>query len=191
MKCLPTSRLFVVAAMLAPLVANGCEGTRKAMGIGKQSPDEFAVVTRAPLTMPPDYGLRPPRPGAKRPQEKTVTETARERLVGISGSKTVRQNGNGSSTLEAVLLSKAGAKNPDPEIRRIINKESSILEMENDSFADRLIFWQKRLPRAASIDAAAENKRLRENAALGDAPTKGRSPRIIRKRKGWLEGVFK
>ncbi|MEC7489468.1 MAG: DUF3035 domain-containing protein [Pseudomonadota bacterium] len=191
MKYLPTSRLFVVAVMLAPLVTNGCEGTREAMGIGKQSPDEFAVVTRAPLTMPPDYGLRPPRPGAKRPQEKTVTETARERLVGSRGSTKIRRNGTSPSTLEAALLSKAGAKNPDPEIRRIINRESSILAMEDHSFADRLIFWQQRLPRAASIDAAAENKRLRENAALGDPPTKGRSPRIIRKRKGWLEGVFK
>ena len=27
-------------------------------------PDEFAVVTRAPLSLPPDYGLRPPRRGA-------------------------------------------------------------------------------------------------------------------------------
>ena len=190
MKCLTTSRLYVLVVVLAPLFTNGCEGTREAMGIGKQSPDEFAVVTRAPLTMPPDYGLRPPRPGAKRPQEKTVTETARERLVGRGGSKTVRRNSDDSSTLEAVLLSKAGATNPDSEIRRTINKESSILAMEDNSFADRLIFWQKRMSRAARIDAAAEKKRLKENAALGDAPTKGRSPRIIRKRKGWLEGVF-
>ena len=40
------------------------------------------------------------------------------------------------------------------------------------------------------VDAAAEQKRLRENAGLGDAPTKGRTTKVIRKPKGWLEGVL-
>ena len=35
--------------------------------MGKRSPDEFAVVRRAPLILPPDYGLRPPRPGETGP----------------------------------------------------------------------------------------------------------------------------
>ena len=65
-----------------------------------------------------------------------------------------------------------------------------ILATENDSFADRLIFWQGQPEPGTIVDAKAETKRLRENAALGDAPTKGRTPKIVRKPKGWLEGVF-
>ena len=41
-------------------------------------PDEFAVESRAPLTIPPDFALRPPQPGAPRPQETTAAERARK-----------------------------------------------------------------------------------------------------------------
>jgi hypothetical protein len=50
---------------------------RQAMGIERSGPDEFAVESRAPLTIPPDFDLRPPQPGAPRPQEKTAAEKAR------------------------------------------------------------------------------------------------------------------
>ena len=88
------------------------------------------------------------------------------------------------------MLARAGATRPDPAIRRTINRESSILATENDSFADRLIFWQSSPPPGTLVDAAAEQKRLRENAGLGDAPTKGRTPKIVRKPKGWFEGIL-
>jgi len=42
------------------------------------TPDEFAVESRAPLTMPPDFNLRPPQPGALGPQEKTSDQQARQ-----------------------------------------------------------------------------------------------------------------
>ena len=144
----------ILLAILAVFTLSACEGAREAIGIGKQSPDEFAVVTRAPLSMPPDFGL------------------------------------SDASKGEVALLARAGATNPDPAIRRTINRESSILATEDDSFADRLIFWQSRPPPGTLVDAAAEQKRLRENAGLGDAPTKGRTPQIIRKPKGWFEGIF-
>ena len=182
------SRLFFFA--VAALVLGGCDGAREAMGIGKQSPDEFAVVTRAPLSMPPDFGLRPPRPGADRPQEATVKESARDLIVKSGNPDASSRAVTSISQGESALLTKAGATNPDPGIRRAINRESSILATENDSFADRLIFWQDKPTPGTIVDAEAERKRLRENAALGDAPTKGRSPQIVRKPKGWLEGIF-
>ncbi len=46
----------------------------------KVGPDEFAVESRAPLTIPPDYDLRPPQPGASRPQETTAAEKARRAI---------------------------------------------------------------------------------------------------------------
>ena len=181
---------YVLLAIVALLTLSACDGARDAIGIGKQSPDEFAVVTRAPLSMPPDYGLRPPRPGVGRPQEASVKESARDLLVKSSGSSAKRQASMDRSKGETALLAKAGATNPDPQIRRAINRESSILATEDDSFADSLIFWLDKPPPGAVVDAAAEQKRLRENAGLGDAPTKGRTPQIVRKPKGWLEGIF-
>ena len=43
-------------------------------------PDEFAVESRAPLTIPPDFDLRPPSPGAPRPQEKASNQQAKQAI---------------------------------------------------------------------------------------------------------------
>jgi hypothetical protein len=180
----------ILLVILAAFTLSACENAREAIGIGKQSPDEFAVVTRAPLSMPPDFGLRPPRPGAERPQEKAVTDSARELLVNSNGVSGAALQDPGTTQGETALLAKAGAINADPSIRQTLNRESSILATEEDSFTDRLIFWQKKQPPGTVVDAGAEQQRLRENAGLGDAPTKGRTPKIVRKPKGWLEGVF-
>jgi len=47
----------------------------------RSGPDEFGVVSRAPLSQPPDYSLRPPRAGAKRPNEVTPREDAQKKLL--------------------------------------------------------------------------------------------------------------
>lgn len=181
----------VTVGIICALFLSGCENARDAIGISKQSPDEFAVVTRAPLTLPPDYGLRPPKPGAPRPQEVEVKDSARGLLVPAQrragGSIETRP---AASTGETALLAKAGANDADPGIRRLIDRESSILATEDESFVDSLIFWQKKAPPGEIVDAEKESQRLRENAALGNSPTTGRTPRIERKPKGWLEGLI-
>ena len=184
------NKFALAATIVGALIVTGCDGAREAIGIGKQSPDEFAVVTRAPLSMPPDYGLRPPRPGVDRPQEEKVMDSARDLIVKSANPNASTRRVSTASLGETALLSKAGATNPDPSIRREINRESSILATADDSFTDSLIFWQNRPEPGSIVDADAERQRLRENAALGDAPTKGRTPKIIRKPKGWLEGIF-
>ena len=180
----------VLLMILVAFMLSACENAREVIGIAKQSPDEFSVVTRAPLSMPPDFGLRPPQPGAERPQEKIITDLARDLLFKNTGAVPALQQALPTSKGEAALLAKAGASNPDPSIRRTLNRESSILATEDKNFTDRLIFWQGKLPPGTAVDAAAEQKRLRENAGLGDAPTKGRTLKIVRKPKGWIEGIF-
>ena len=69
--------LLAVACFGASLVLSGCGEFRQAIGMDRAGPDEFAVESRAPLTIPPDFDLRPPQPGAPRPQEKTAAEKAR------------------------------------------------------------------------------------------------------------------
>lgn len=53
-------RSALVGAVLVTAVA-GCDTTvQEQLGLGKRAPDEFQVVRRAPLVVPPDYALRPP-----------------------------------------------------------------------------------------------------------------------------------
>lgn len=71
-------------AIVAVSLLGGCaRGTvQDALGMGKRAPDEFAVVKRAPLIVPPDFDLRPPDPGAPRPQIGRTSDQARVALTG-------------------------------------------------------------------------------------------------------------
>ncbi|HET6223803.1 MAG TPA: DUF3035 domain-containing protein, partial [Dongiaceae bacterium] len=99
-----------VAAVGLLVALTGCGNQiRESLGLNKQSPDEFAVVAHAPLTLPPDFNLRPPQPGAPRPQEGTTADQARTALFGNGqdtgiGAPAVDQTGG-----EVALLQNAGA----------------------------------------------------------------------------------
>ena len=56
--------VLVLPVLFLALGVGGCTEARRAVGWEKSPPDEFRIMTRAPLSMPPDYGLRPPTPGA-------------------------------------------------------------------------------------------------------------------------------
>jgi hypothetical protein len=58
----------------------GCTDFKKSIGLEPTLPDEFAVESRAPLTLPPDFELRPPSPGAPRPQEKASNQQAKQAI---------------------------------------------------------------------------------------------------------------
>lgn len=50
--------VFVVLAVAFVLSACSTETKRK-LGLASQAPDEFMVMSRAPLSLPPEYDLRP------------------------------------------------------------------------------------------------------------------------------------
>jgi len=171
----------------AGLAVTACEGIKDQLGLNKKAPDEFTVVTKAPLVMPPDFTLRPPRPGAEPAQETQPRQLAREALT---GRPSVLADRSQSSPGEAALLSKAGATNVDPSIREVINRETTQLVQKDKSFADALMFWRKPDLPGTVVDAEKEAQRLRENAAIGRAPTAGETPTIKRKKRALLEGLF-
>ncbi len=88
-------RLVRVAAiaLALPLALSACQDAKRALGYEKAPPDEFQVVSRAPLSMPPDFSLRPPQPGASRPQEGTTREQARKVITGQRGSTPIATAG--------------------------------------------------------------------------------------------------
>src|SRR5215468_6851648 len=97
---------MAVAAVLA-LGACDNSGLRRSLGLDSRGPDEFRVVSRAPLDVPPDFGLRPPQPGASRPNEPTVREQAKQTVFGAT-SPAVKLLA-GRTPGESALLRQAGA----------------------------------------------------------------------------------
>jgi hypothetical protein len=182
----------------AVFALSGCGGqVRQALGMTKQSPDEFQVVTHAPLTLPPDYNLRPPEPGAPRPQEGTAAEQAQTALYANSGGTALStgssfdgSNETAQSAGEVALLQNAGAAGIDPGIRAQIDTETAAQIERDQTLIERLVFWRNPEPYGTVVDPVAESKRLQENQALGKPVTEGETPIITTRRKGVLEGIF-
>ncbi len=172
---------------LLALTLAGCEGMKDQLGLNPTAPDEFAVVTKAPLVLPPDFSLRPPQPGAARPQELSARGSARAALMGRAGAPA---SGASLSRGEVALLSLAEADKADPLIRTVVNRETTQLVVDSKSFTDRLLFWQKPGVFGTVVDPAKEAQRLRENAAMGKPVTEGDTPSIKRRKKAPLEGLF-
>src|SRR5262249_9175728 len=105
--------LFSVACAALPLASSGCTDFKRAIGMERYGPDEFAVEARAPLTIPPDFNLRPPTPGAPRPQEASAAERAR-RVVDTSGpGEPGKQTKGGLRVPEGGLAARGGGTQPD------------------------------------------------------------------------------
>ncbi|WP_373084608.1 DUF3035 domain-containing protein [Sneathiella sp.] len=182
--------------LLAAITLTGCDSTKQALGIGtKKAPDEFTVITKAPLIIPPDFSLRPPAPGQKGPQDALAENSARTALLGAQAAPAPVTKDEvaeaGISAGELALLRQAGAENVNPDIRQIVNTETAMLAEDDESFLERVMFWQDQPPYGTVVNPAKEKKRLQENAALGDTPGEGGdTPIIERKKRALLEGLF-
>jgi Protein of unknown function (DUF3035) len=151
--------LLIGAAGLA-----GCQSATRAFGLAKVTPDEFRVVTKAPLTLPPDYSLRPPEPGEPRPQELQPESAARQALEGVRAAD-VRSDG------EKMFVQRAGADKADPLVRYVVDDEFGNLAHKDKSFADYVMFWKHGDPvvptstlgdqnESQPLDPAVEEKRV-------------------------------
>ncbi len=189
-----TGRLLgAVGAAGLLLAAAGCSGAKESLGLVQDPPDEFRVVSRSPLAIPPDFTLRPPRPGVARPQEGSATQQARTAVFRATDNRKPSLDavsGEGRTMGERAILLAAGAAETVPDIRKIIDREARQFDDDEGYFYDVLVFWRDDEPPGEIVDAAAEAKRLRENAALGRSVTAGQTPTIERKKKALFEGLF-
>lgn len=197
------SWLGIGVSIATLLMLGACaRGTvQDALGMGKRSPDEFAVVSRAPLILPPDYGLRPPAPGEARPGVGTTSDRARATLTGNEVrlpaatdqevvSAAFDERGEATSSGERALIAEATTGPVDPEIRRRIAEENMQLAQVEQALFTRLVKWREPQTLAVAIDPAAETERLRANRAAGKPPTEGDSPVITQRRQSVLQGFL-
>ncbi|EMD82967.1 DUF3035 domain-containing protein [Pacificimonas flava] len=99
------------AVMGGALILTACGGGGGLSN--RQAPDEFAITRNAPLVVPPDFALEPPRPGAPRAIESEAQAQAMEALFGAG----VRPPA--ASRSEEMLLRDAGAADAEPAARSV------------------------------------------------------------------------
>lgn len=177
--------IALVATLTAStVVLGGCFHHEQTIGFNPNAPDEFRVVSKAPLVVPPDYALRPPAPGEPRPQELLPESSARLALLG-EREKAERSTG------ETLLANRAGAGKADPLIRYVMDDEFGSIAHKDRSFADKILFWKKSQPVAkdptggasslpAPIDPVAEQAKVKaltgdKDVIIARAPVKAKS----------------
>ena len=172
--------ILVSLISCAALSLGACESTKKQFDFSKKAPDEFAVVKRAPLEMPPDYALPAPRPGAPRPQEQSASDLARNAVLGEEAQKQIATE-NGVSQGEAVLLQKSGAVNASPAIRAQVDEETAEIIKDETPGIDtlkKMVGQTPAEPATELVDPAAEVNRIKQNKAQGKPISTGKTPKI-------------
>jgi hypothetical protein len=186
-----SAKAGMLAVLSLSLAGCGGDSLQDTLGYGKSAPDEFAIVTKAPLVIPPDYSLRPPQPGAPRPQEMEIQPSlgAQRALI---GENALAEAGEGNSQGEQVLLEQTGATEADPRIRQVVNAETRSLVERDKTFVDSVIFWKEPgpAPDEKLVNPAEESQRIQQNEAEGKPVTEGETPTVEQKKEGLLEGIF-
>ena len=152
------------------LLVGGCDSINDLMGKSKNPPDEFAVVSRAPLTLPPDFNLRPPGVGGRIAVDRRTNNQARQTVFGNNdqGKNQEQSVDLNKSTGEAALLGRAGVAESNSDIRQQVKIESELKAEESESFIDSLVFWRRKSGvNDEIVDATEEAQRLRQARALG------------------------
>lgn len=186
---LSSARFGPVLLMGSAVLLSGCGGNSdlaRNFGFVRDAPDEYTVTTQPPLSMPPDFALRPPRPGAPRPQTKSERMAAAEALdpqIALENNAPT-----GLSPGQQALVAQAGPPAPANIAAQVDSHAAA--SQPSKGFIDRLMFWQPSRQPGDVVDAQGEADRLRKDAALGQSPATGPTPIVKSKKKGLLEGLF-
>ena len=134
------------------LSLSACQSVREATGVAKLAPDEFTVLTKAPLIVPPDYNLRPPQPGAADRNLSLPADMARNALFQQQDAASAAGRlGQDYSESERLLLSRSGGSLADPGIRQQIGIDSGQSDQGED-FARGVLFPEGGAPELDAPD---------------------------------------
>jgi hypothetical protein len=111
------------------------------------------VVRKAPLTVPPEYNLRPPSPGSARPQELSPEAQARVAVFGVDF-------GQAASEGEKLFIKQAGGDAVDRMVRNQVDFDNAQILRKNRSFADAILSFGA-TPTEPLVDPAAEAARIK------------------------------
>jgi hypothetical protein len=145
--------MWIAAGVGGAMLLSGCQSVREATGAAKTPPDEFTVLTKSPLVIPPDYNLRPPQPGIASRNDPDAGETGGN-LNLPQGATTAASLGATYSDAEKLLLTKTNALSVDPNIRKTVTTDVG-LEDQGPGFAQKVLFQGADPPKPAAAMAPA------------------------------------
>jgi len=170
------STLYITAAAFL-LGACGGNTVKDVLGIDRRAPDEFRVVSRPPLSVPPQFDLRPP--GVDGASTSESRDKAQSLVRGGDAAAPVNlkpAKNPGGSAADSMFLEKAGAANANPNVKQELaeKKINDQLEKEDRSW------WEKISPgsdkKEPVVKAEGEAERLQKNKEEGKPVTEGETP---------------
>jgi len=175
----------IVGCFLLAVAVGGCDSVKKSILGAKTPPDEFAVFSRAPLSIPPDYGLSPPEPGKSRPQEITPRKQAEKAIIGGRRAGGAAASGRtppvtASRGVQAILRD-TGSLQAGSDIRKTINRDVTAPGQGDKKLTDKLMFWKDGPQEDVVVDPAREARRIRDAKSKGQKVTGENSAVISRK----------
>lgn len=200
-------RLLPIACCLILSACGEGQNARDLLGLGRNAPDEFKVVSRPPLVVPPDFALRPPSegddyaslPAADSAARAAVTGTDEEDILG-----TKRMMGDAETAVGVVrsfelgtqaddsFLSSIGADKADASIRQKLQAEQTEKTKAKEEKDAEFLGWLKPEENddEVIVDAKAEKDRLQKNKEAGKSVLSGETPTIDPKPEGILGKIF-
>ena len=169
--------IFLVFVML------GCAQSKKVLNLTENSPDEFAVIRKKPLVIPPKFNLRPPQNSQSESDKFTSKNEAKTALLGSdSAKKNTQKSSIDASKGEVAFLAKSGISSSDVNIRKILEEENSRLASYNNSFVQKLVSSVTGEDKKNLIDPKKEQKRLQEKRSTDLTNIKGQQQILIRRK---------
>lgn len=163
-------RLGPVTLLAAALVLSACGGIGERLGMSRTTPDESRIQTNEPLSMPPEFELRPPRDGGGDAlARRSDTEQAVFRIGDgdAAGDDLPAELGTNDELTpgERALLTRMGVQDTINELRRIIEADARAQDSGDEGFLDTLMFWRSEPARRSApsdvvLDAEREAERL-------------------------------
>ena len=152
-------KFLVLPALGASLLLAGCSSFDEALGKAKTSPDEFQVVVRPPLTLPPNFTLRPGDEEAETAAPASTDAVSQSDQVLTSTSRA------DASSFDALF----GTDQVDPDIREKIDEETLGVQLDRRLPIQILFGGQPNV--GPNLSAAQEAERIRRAIEAGESIT--------------------
>lgn len=112
--------LLTMTLLTTSVMISGCDSLHSTFGLDHYQAKEFEVPTNPPLSMPPDYNLRPPVEGAPNRGEVPHIEKAQEKVLG----KKVTLSKTGDKAEKSILTNASKGVKANPNIRSEVEKDA-------------------------------------------------------------------